>query len=123
LVENAKFKLIPSYPPHIILPSFLSKKLMSNALDCYAEKRIAALCWKDPSAETALMFRSAAARQYTLLSDIARVMSHPTIHLLNVTFCAERKGGLAGSSDHASWEGGTGEASDETSAGTLLIFI
>jgi hypothetical protein len=90
------------------------QRSIANALDNYAERRIAALCWKDPNIDTALIFRSATSSKYTLLSDIARVRSHPTIHLFNITFSAtEKKGGVAGASD---WEGL--EVSDETAPGT-----
>jgi hypothetical protein len=84
-----------------------------NALDNYADRRIAALCWKDPNADSALLFRSATSNKYTLVSDIARVRSYPTINLLNVVFSAtEKKGGVAGASD---WDGL--EVSDESPAG------
>ena len=54
------------------------QRSIANALDNYAERRIAALCWKDPNIDTALIFRSATSSKYTLLSDIARVRWHWT---------------------------------------------
>jgi len=67
--------------------------MIESASECYNEKRLPALCWKDPKNENSLMFRSASSRHYVLLSDIARMMPYRTINLLNITFPAQEKKG------------------------------